>query len=91
MKREDCKDLIENGIRIKNCTKTVQSNYLLRKPMLFYSVGPMYQNYNHYMKSEVIQELYGKWDEDKDTSVRCRGSADGLIQFTKFSSLTFSV
>ncbi|OLQ08087.1 hypothetical protein AK812_SmicGene8414 [Symbiodinium microadriaticum] len=59
MKREDCKDLIENGIRIKNCTR------------------PMYQNYNHYMslqvfnlpaqhwKSEVIQELYGKWDEDK--------------------------
>eukprot|EP00931_Biecheleriopsis_adriatica_P073755 TRINITY_DN47983_c0_g1_i1.p1 TRINITY_DN47983_c0_g1~~TRINITY_DN47983_c0_g1_i1.p1 ORF type:complete len:1461 (-),score=244.99 TRINITY_DN47983_c0_g1_i1:257-4639(-) len=32
----------------------------LRRPLMYYSIGPFYQNYNSYMKSEVIKELEGK-------------------------------
>ncbi|CAE7664475.1 atp8b1 [Symbiodinium pilosum] len=60
---KDCVPLLDGG---KSCTITIALPYPLKQPMLFYSVGPMYQNYNHYMKSEVIQELYGDWDEDKE-------------------------
>mmetsp|Transcript_100683 Transcript_100683/g.280417 ORF Transcript_100683/g.280417 Transcript_100683/m.280417 type:complete len:1445 (-) Transcript_100683:44-4378(-) len=35
--------------------------------LLYYAVGPFFQNYNDYLKSEVIQELMGK---DVDESVR---------------------
>jgi len=65
----DCVTLPDG--KAKNCTITVvpkrdlagSKEYPL---MLLYTVGPIYQNYNAYMKSEVIQELYGQWDEDKE-------------------------
>eukprot|EP00435_Cladocopium_sp_Y103_P020236 s1351_g4.t3 len=42
-------------------TKTVTMPFDIVNPLLIYTVGPIYQNYNYYMKSEVYEELYG-WE-----------------------------
>jgi len=53
-----------------NCSATIGGEQLchasvllkngMRKPLLYYALGPFYQNYNSYMKSEVMAELTGK-------------------------------
>ncbi|CAJ1351333.1 unnamed protein product, partial [Effrenium voratum] len=48
------------GSNEKSCELTVTLPHDITDPMLFYSVGPIYQNDNAYMKSEVVQELYGQ-------------------------------
>eukprot|EP00913_Durusdinium_trenchii_P032992 g30887.t1 len=55
----------------------------IKNPLLFYSTGPFYQNYNYYMKSEVYQELYGlealghrlKRDDRSEDRPSCREMA----------------
>ncbi|CAL1151223.1 unnamed protein product [Cladocopium goreaui] len=40
--------------------KVVTMPFDIVNPLLIYTVGPIYQNYNYYMKSEVYEELYGR-------------------------------
>jgi len=53
----------------------------LRSPLLYYAVGPYYQNYFSYMKSEVIAELEGQEVSSSKRDQKCveatRVSADG--------------
>jgi len=45
----------------KTCTFKAKVAQTMRPPILvYYGVGPYYQNYNYYMKSEVSKELLGK-------------------------------
>jgi len=44
----------------RTIVKTLTMPFDIVNPLLIYTVGPMYQNYNYYMKSEVYEELYGK-------------------------------
>jgi len=56
MLRANCSTLSGGG---ELCSVKVTLPSGMRKPMLYYAVGPFYQNYNAYMKSELIPELMG--------------------------------
>jgi len=53
----------------------------LRRPLVYYAIGPYYQNYFSYMKSEVISELEGEEVSSSKRDQKCveatRVSADG--------------
>lgn len=45
----------------------------MHRPLMYYAVGPYYQNYNSYMKSELIRELMGKPVTQDERKRRCIG------------------
>eukprot|EP00930_Biecheleria_cincta_P077727 TRINITY_DN6502_c0_g1_i2.p1 TRINITY_DN6502_c0_g1~~TRINITY_DN6502_c0_g1_i2.p1 ORF type:complete len:1452 (+),score=232.40 TRINITY_DN6502_c0_g1_i2:80-4435(+) len=64
-----------------SCSVKVTLPRGLRRPLVYYSVGPYYQNYFSYMKSEVTAELEGEEVSSSKREQRCveptRVSADG--------------
>lgn len=52
--------IAEFGGIAQTCRKTIKFPRGMKTPLLMYNVGPFYQNYNAYMRSEVISELFGK-------------------------------
>jgi phospholipid-transporting ATPase len=64
----ECQGTGPNGTATTTCTKTFTIPKTMRQPILvYYSLGPYYQNYNDYLKSEVVPELMGR---DVDPAVR---------------------
>jgi len=65
----------------EQCVVSVKVPQRMVNPLIYYTIGPFYQNYNSYMRSEVIQELQGQTVSEDLRASRCveptRVTADG--------------
>eukprot|EP00444_Apocalathium_aciculiferum_P007991 CAMPEP_0183404262 /NCGR_PEP_ID=MMETSP0370-20130417/15061_1 /TAXON_ID=268820 /ORGANISM="Peridinium aciculiferum, Strain PAER-2" /LENGTH=458 /DNA_ID=CAMNT_0025586093 /DNA_START=312 /DNA_END=1688 /DNA_ORIENTATION=- len=66
----DCKPNEDGSERV--CKVTVVFPEGMRKPLLIYTVGPVYQNYNAYMRSEVVKEVMGNEVSEGLRKTTCR-------------------
>jgi len=64
-------DATKNCTNTTKCTVHIYLNRTLMNPLVYYAVGPFYQNYNAYMRSELIQELEGEQVTEYDRERFC--------------------
>jgi len=69
--REDLSALCEDK---DHCKFEVIVNETIKDPEVFYTLGPFYQNYNGYMKSEVPEELRGEKVSEAIRESKCGNS-----------------
>jgi len=76
----DARELCENQ---EECRIELMVKHVMKPPLLvYYTVGPFYQNYNDYLTSEVPEEMMGKHVTEQMRESLCRTEAvrkrDGL-------------
>jgi len=65
---DQCNMSSQTSCRIK---VEVPSN-MTQPILMYYAIGPFYQNYNDYLKSEVFKELTGTYVDEKMRQTKCK-------------------